>query len=1008
MRRVRLALAGLLLAGPLAAAPPDPASAPDPVGRTVESVSWVCDGPVDEKTVNGLIGITAGRPLLEVDTGNTIRDLYGTLLFSEIAVNADVLDDGRVAVIVYLRRAYRVRSISFHGRKGLSSEELRRTIAFAEGQPFVAATLDAGADAIARRLSTEGFLQATVEPEAVFDEKEFAVDVRYRIAAGDRARAAAPFFDGDLGPYTAARLEQEMKGKPGKAYKDSRARADADRVRKFLVRDGRFRASFELIAAEPKEDGTLMPVYRISVGPRFAIEATGLTEKAARRDLLALLEGQPFDDDLLQQWVDERRRSLQASGHYRAKVSAELGTSGDPIPVRMNVDEGPKFSVERIDIVGNSQVDSETLHRLVATRPKGLPLVQKGHLTDDELSGDVSAVLGYYQTHGWIAAKVEDSVSEGSKPDRLVVAIRIQEGPRTYVARRAVDGADHLTGGDLATMLSVREGEPFNPRAVRQDVSTLTTYYWNNGWRDASVQDRYTLNEDRTRADVTYRIEEGMRSFFGKTIVRGNAITVPERIMRQVAWKEGEPFSEEKIADTQQNLARTGVFREIQVRPEAADPQTQTRDVNITLAEARRFSLLYGFGYQNSPGADTNRNDVFGIVGGTYRNLMGSMRSASLEIQYAPLSNRGHVFATLLEPYLFNTDFPLTAVAFAAREPIQDVDIERYGGYVESVRFLRRDLRVGLRYEYQQIAPSNPDQLSTIEVEKFPKADLPIKQSAIGPSLFYDRRDDILDPHTGWYATLAGKYAFPFINATATYGKVSAQGAWFRRLFGGVLGVSGRAGAIFPYDEQPGVPPVPIAERFFAGGSATARGFDTDLEGIPRVTVDPNTAAVRNTTDPTGSCAQDFPQYPQLAHYDCNPGPRIIGGNGFMAWSLEYRYPILGNLGISVFYDLAQVWADPKDINFKIEGPIQDAEGKPNLRQGLRQSIGAGLHYLTPIGPLRLEYARPVSPKTIPFDVVRTQLDNGDPCTTPKDVCTFDGGTTKETGRILLSIGYPF
>jgi len=554
-------------------------------------------------------------------------------------------------------------------------------------------------------------------------------------------------------------------------------------------------------------------------------------------------------------------------------------------------------------------------------------------------------------------------------------------------------------------MLSVREGEPFNPRAVRQDVSTLTTHYWNSGWRDAAVQDKYTLSEDRTKADVTYKVDEGMRSFFGKTIVRGNAITVPERIMRQVAWKEGEPFSEEKIADTQQNLARTGVFREIQVKPQPADPQTQSRDVDITLSEARRFSLLYGFGYQNSPGADENRNDVFGIVGGTYRNLMGSMRSASLEVQYAPLSGRGHVYATLLEPYLFNTDFPLTAVAFAAREPIQDVDIERFGGYIESVRFVRRDLRIGLRYEYQQIAPKNASDLSTIEVEKFPKADQPIKQSAIGPSLFFDRRDDILDPHSGYYATLAGKYAFPFINATARYGKVSGQAAWFTRLGGGVLGVSGRAGAIFPYDVQPEVPPVPIAERFFAGGSATARGFDTDLEGIPRITVDPNTAAVlHNPDNPTesGSCAEDFPNVPQLRTYDCNAGPRIIGGNGFVAWSLEYRYPILGNLGISVFYDLAQVWENPGDINFHIEG---DAFGP---RAGLRQSIGAGLHYLTPIGPLRLEYATPLSPKTIPFDVVRTQLPNGDSCDSTKDQCTFPGGTTKESGRILLSIGYPF
>jgi outer membrane protein assembly factor BamA len=197
------------------------------------------------------------------------------------------------------------------------------------------------------------------------------------------------------------------------------------------------------------------------------------------------------------------------------------------------------------------------------------------------------------------------------------------------------------------------------------------------------------------------------------------------------------------------------------------------------------------------------------------------------------------------------------------------------------------------------------------------------------------------------------------------------------------------------------VPPVPIAERFFAGGSATARGFDTDLEGIPRITVDPNTAAVPhvNSDNPgeAGSCFQTYKDIPDLKQYDCNPGPRIIGGNGFMAWSIEYRYPILGNLGISVFYDLAQVWENPGDINFRFEGDT-----------GLRQSIGAGLHYLTPIGPLRLEYAAPLDPRTIDFDVVRTQLLNGETCDSSKEQCTFPGGSTKEKGRILLSIGYPF
>ena len=387
-------------------------------------------------------------------------------------------------------------------------------------------------------------------------------------------------------------------------------------------------------------------------------------------------------------------------------------------------------------------------------------------------------------------------MTEGSKPDRLDVAITVVEGPRTFVESRRVDGVEHLVSSELDALILVKEGEPFNPSAVRQDVATLTARYWNTGWREAAVRDHWTLSPDKTKVDVVYTVDEGDRSFFGKTIVRGNAVTDADRIMRQVAWKEGEPFSEEKIADTQKNLARTGVFRSIEVRPQPVNPDNQEHNIDVTLSEARRVSLLYGVGYQYANGASPS-SDPFLTLGVSYRNLFGRMQSASFEAQYAPISQRGYIVANLTEPYLFNFDVPLTLAVFASREPIQDIDIERFGVFLESARQFGA-LRVGLRYSYQQIAPSNPQDLSTIVLEKFPRSAFPIKQSAIGPSLLYDRRDDVLNPQKGYYVTLAGNYAFPFLNADAHYGKVSGQAAWFASVFGGVLAASVRVGGLFP------------------------------------------------------------------------------------------------------------------------------------------------------------------------------------------------------------------
>jgi len=971
-------------------------------GRNVSSVAYAADGQVNKGEIEELISVAAGQPLTVEGTAATIRNLYGTRLFSDVVVDAEPLEGGDVRVIIYLWRAYVVRAIEFEGKFGPTREDLRRVVSLAAGDPFHAAALEAGTAAIERRLFADGYLDPQVEPEAVFDRETFTVTALYRIQAGQRARITEPFFDGKTAPFTPSDLAAHGKLDPGDVYNETKARDDAERMRRFLLAQGYYRGAVELIAAEPTEDGRIRPVYRITVGPRYEIAAEGIKLKAAAKQIRALLDYQSFDEDLLDQWTIDRRAELQRAGHYRVKVTASASGT-DPVMVKLAVEPGPKYAVESVTIDGDASVPEDTIRSLMVTRPKGLPVIAKGRLIDTDLEGDVSAILGYYQRQGWIEAKVKSSVQDGTSPDQLKVAIFIVEGPRAFVRQRQVEGAEHLTLEDLDSLLTIKVGEPFNPAALRHDVGVLTTRYQNTGWPSATVQDRYTLSEDRTAVDVTYKVEEGERAFFGRTIIRGNAFTRVERIRHQIAWKEGEPYSAEKIADTQQNLARTGVFRSIDVRPQPTNPENETRTIDVELTEARRISLLYGFGYQYAAGATSNRNDVFGIVGATYRNLFGRMQSATLEVQYAPISTRGYMYASFLEPFAFNTDVPLNFVAFVSRTPIQDVNIDSVGGYVESAKLIERYWRIGLRAEYQETGPQNPEDLSTIELERFPKTAFPIQQAAIGPSLFYDRRDDILDPHKGWYWTVAGKYAFPLLSEDdARYGKVSGQVAWFKSLFGGVLGLNYKIGAIFPYDLAAQVP-VPIAERFYSGGSSTGRGFATDLLGIPRITVDYNTQATPivepNAQDAGSSCAEQYPNQPNedvLKLYNCEPGPRIIGGNGFMAATAEFRYPILGNLGVSVFYDLAQVWPSPGTISFKIEGET-----------GLRQSIGAGLHYMTPVGPLRLEYARPVELRTIHYQVTATQNPDGSVCD-PSPCILLRDATVKETGRIFLSIGYPF
>jgi outer membrane protein insertion porin family len=1018
-RHACLALAAAFL---LCAAP---ARGEELLGRTVVSVSCVADGPFKTDELAALVTLKAGRPLTEEDTAATLRNLYATGRFADARIEA-VPDGDGVAVTVVLFTAYRIRPLVFTGNLPVSRAELRKALPFAPDALYSDASLADGAEAIARRLQAEGYLSARVRVDVTLDHERFRARVTYDIQSGPAALAAAPLFDGDTAPFSEAELTRGLKLKPGTRFRESVARADATRLAEFLHGKDYYRALVELIAVQPVSGGQLTPVYRLRVGPRVVFEASGMKPKKLAKDLHALAETQPIEEELVLQYVEGRQDALQRSGHYRATVTYVFDARSDPSVTRIAVDvvEGPKFFVEAVKFTGNVSVPDRKLYDLMATHRKGLPLLAPGRLVDSVLAADTEAILGYYQSEGFERARVPPPhVEDGVKPGGLVVTVAVTEGPQAFVEARLLEGAEHLDPEIAAKLLTVKEGAAFNPNAVRQDTGAVTAWYHDHGFREAAVRDSIALSEDGKRARVTYTVEEGDKTYFGKTIVKGNTRTRTSVIERLAAWKEGEPVSEARILDTQRALSRAGVFRRVEVRPERPDPSRQTRNVDIEVEEGRPWSLLYGVGYRYAPGAPNtggSTSDPYVTGGVSYNNVLGRMISAGIEAQYAPFSRLGRLQVSLREPFFFGTSYPLNVFGFYSRELIQDVELERTGVAVNTSKIVARGLRVGLTTTYQLIRPTNPESFSVIDQIGLPAINRPIDEVTIGPDVLFDRRDDIIDPHKGYYLSAAYKYAsakpvnppaaFPLPDVTVRFSKFSTQATGFLELGRRwTLVASARVGGAFAV--TPDDSPIPIAERFFAGGRSTERAFGTDVLGIPGTTpLDPNqtvdysTIATPKTSTKAGSCATVYPHgFPNPpsgstaspADYDCSVGPRIVGGKGFLALNVELRIPIAGNLGAVVFYDAAQVWRDLSQVTLRFEGS-----------SGLRQGAGLGLRFMTPIGPARVEYGWPLAARTVPFSIVQVDTD-------PRTgraflVNTFGQDTVRESGHFFFSIGYPF
>jgi outer membrane protein insertion porin family len=964
-----------------------PLSAQAPAGErplVIASVAYDSDGPVESREVSRLLEVRAGQPFDPDAVRRSIQNLYATERFSDVRAESEPAGEGRISLTFHLFRSYRVDPLTFSGSP-VSAEELRRALGFRPGGPFQQPEIAEGAERLKRLLLTEGYAEARVDPRVAFDRVRFAASVEYRITAGPATRVVPAIFDGDIAPFRREELLAVTKLKPGDRYREEKAQKDAQRLQSYLLKAGRLKAEVRLIGVDTRGQSAA-PVYRIEVGPVVTFVARGVEEKKVEKDFENLLKNQVFQEDLLVDYVATLRRAYQEKGYHQARADYSIVETPERVTVTLTVARGPREWIEKFALEGSPGLPEGKVRSLCLTHAKSL--FHSGRLVDDVLEDDRRAILGYYRTHGYMQAKVgEPAIAPGDRPGALRVALNLESGPQTRVGSRRLEGCAHTDPAEIEKLLETRAGEPYDPVKVEDDRVAVVNYYRDRGWTHVAVEPKVELTSDLSRAAVTQIITEGPREFFGKTIIRGNTRTRTERLRLPLRSSEGDPFSETKLLETQRELARTGVFQKVDVKPDPPEPSTGTRNVVVDVTEGRPLSLLYGVGYQYED--PTGDESPFAILGIGYNNLFGTLRSVSLETRYAPLTGRGRVFLNLRDPYFLGADIPVTATAFYSREPIQKIDVRRRGVFVEGTRQVTARTRLGVRYEFQRISVGSTDPLDIAQLQPFDRS---IAESTVGATLLYDRRDDPIDPHRGVFLSTFAKDAFPvsFLSADAKYQKTYGQASAYVPVLGGVLAASVRAGVIHVSSacRESFNGCIPIAERFFSGGRTSDRGFDSNIEGIPGETVDYSIIQTSARTPGTGDCRASIdPNHV----FNCDLGPRLIGGSSIAGWNAEWRFPIAGDFGGTLFYDATQIWSDGR-LRFQVEG-----------RTGLRQSVGLGLRYLTPVGPLRLEYGKVLRPQSFEVPVLRED---------PETHKIFDTGLTtrrkEATDRIFLSIGYPF
>jgi outer membrane protein insertion porin family len=237
--------------------------------------------------------------------------------------------------------------------------------------------------------------------------------------------------------------------------------------------------------------------------------------------------------------------------------------------------------------------------------------------------------------------------------------------------------------------------------------------------------------------------------------------------------------------------------------------------------------------------------------------------------------------------------------------------VKRKGTFLQGEYRLSKSLRTGLRVQYELVEPSSDPGLGADQ-----RGNTESRIASVSSGVTWDRRDDLVNPRNGFLLGTDLKYAFPLFAADAHFFKVFSQAGLYRGWGSTRVAFSLRGGVIWNFEACPDPTGVncapnliiPVPERFFAGGSSTHRAFTRDNLGITPQTLN---------ADGVG-----------------------VGGNVVLIANAEWRIPVTSGFEVALFVDAGNTWADPKSVSL---GEV-------------RTGVGVGLHYLTPVGPLRLEY----------------------------------------------------
>jgi outer membrane protein insertion porin family len=676
-----------------------------------------------------------------------------------------------------------------------------------------------------------------------------------------------------------------------------------------------------------EENGVLV----VLVEERPAISTVDFTgTKEFEKDMLVKAlkeigvgETKIFDKASVDRAEQELKRQYLSHGLYGVKITTTVTPiERNRVTIMFNVDEGDVAKIKGINIVGNKAFSDKQLRELLQLNTSGwfTWYSKADQYSKQKLTGDLESIKSWYLNHGYLEATVE-STQVAITPDKkdIYLTINITEGEKYTVSGVKLEGETFGREEELKQLILLRAGQTYSGELQEASNKRISDRLASFGYAFANVTANPELNREKREVAFTFLVDPGKRAYVRHMTISGNTITRDEVIRREFRQFESSWYDPTRVKMSRDRVDHLGYFKDVTVETPESQGTTDQVDVNIAVVEKPTGNFMIG-------GAFSQAEKFTFTASVTQANFAGSGNTVGVELNTSKY-NRTISFAQT-NPYFtddgvsrafqlyLRTSRPpaLNIGSYTVRQmggnltfgvPFSETDTVYFGAGLERTKLETDDSSPTLYKEF--VRQNSSDPLTKISGVGSATTDAIPLTVAWGR----DSRDSTVTPTRGRYQR--ANLEIDLIG-DAKYYRAIYEHQWYRPLtrwmtlaLKGELDIGGGLqGHAYP-----------VFKNFYGGGIGSVRGYESSSLGL----VDPYTL-------------------------DALGGARRVIGNA----ELQFPFPGSGtdrSLRWFTFADTGQVYQ----------------EGQRMRLDQLRYSAGIGLSWISPVGPLKLSYAKPLNAK---------------------------------------------